>query len=124
MRLPRVRLRTLMFAVAVAALGLAISFEVSRLRELRRRYQIYARHHALRRASEQQEWTSRLAALRKLKGVRIPHLVETQEEYSRWLDERAGYHEARIRYHERLRLRYERAARYPWLPVPPDPPPM
>jgi hypothetical protein len=26
-------------------------------------------------------------------------------------------------YHERLRLKYERAARYPWLLVEPDPPP-
>lgn len=29
---------------------------------------------------------------------------------------------ARAAWHERLRLTYERAARYPWLPGPPDPP--
>jgi hypothetical protein len=26
-------------------------------------------------------------------------------------------------YHHELRIKYERAARYPWLPVEPDPPP-
>ena len=26
-------------------------------------------------------------------------------------------------YHRELRIKYERAARYPWLPVEPDPPP-
>jgi hypothetical protein len=27
-----------------------------------------------------------------------------------------------IQWHERMRLKYENAARYPWLPVEPDPP--
>src|SRR4051812_43881044 len=29
----------------------------------------------------------------------------------------------RTEYHAAMRRKYERAARYPWLPVPPDPPP-
>jgi hypothetical protein len=28
----------------------------------------------------------------------------------------------RVAYHARLRVKYERVARYPWLPIDPDPP--
>jgi hypothetical protein len=38
-----------------------------------------------------------------------------------WAEWSAG-HRARASYHARLRRKYERAARYPWLPVPADPP--
>ena len=34
----------------------------------------------------------------------------------------AGHYRELASYHERLRQIYERAARRPWLPVPPDPP--
>jgi hypothetical protein len=43
-----------------------------------------------------------------------------ERDMSRWQSE-AGRYAALAAYHAWLRAKYERAARYPWLPVPPDP---
>jgi hypothetical protein len=111
-----------MIVVAVVGLAVAASFEVSRLRELRRRYQIYARHHAVRRAFALQA-KARLVPLSKATGMRIPHLAESDEEFAQRLDQRMRFQDDTVHYHyhDMLQKRYERAARYPWLPVPPDP---
>jgi hypothetical protein len=50
MRLPRLTTRWLMVLVAAVAVGLAVSFEVSRLRELRHRHQRSAQFHAREQA--------------------------------------------------------------------------
>ena len=88
MRPPRFRLRTLLVAVAVAAV-------VSGVEVMRRRracYQGRASDHAF---------------------AAIPYTPG-------YLGDRPD--QAKAAFHEAMRVKYERAARCPWLPVPPDPP--
>lgn len=40
----------------------------------------------------------------------------------RQADHRAARWERAVEYHAAMKRKYERAARHPWLPVPPDPP--
>jgi hypothetical protein len=123
MRLPRLTTRRLMVLVAVTAVGLAVSFEVSRLRELRRRHLRSAQFHAREQVRALQFKKNRLGPLFKMRGGRIPYLAESDEEFARWLEGRARYYDDSARRHDMLRKRYERAARYPWLPHPLVPPP-
>jgi hypothetical protein len=44
------------------------------------------------------------------------------EAFQEWIGEQERQRR-RVEHFDRLRLKYERAARYPWLPVAPDPPP-
>src|SRR5262245_48388973 len=99
MPLPRFRLRTLMIAVMVAAMAL-YRLHLSRLR---RDYQAIAATHVQR---------GQLFVL-----TPVMHA-------SRGLTFRVAGSDSRRRqeYHAQLRRKYERAARHPWLPVPPDPP--
>jgi hypothetical protein len=97
MRLPRFRLRTLMIAVAVAAV--ATGGEVMRRRSVHSRKQ--ARYYA--------------------DLVRIApmfHLSREMPPEQAW-----RYRQAQIRWWQQMARKYERAARYPFLSVAPDPPP-
>lgn len=100
MRLPRVRVtvRRLMVGVAVTALALAAD-------QVRRRRADYLGRAAINADAEQM---SRAYA----DDARGPHCDPQRVERG---DALAAYHAA-------LRLKYERAARRPWLPVAPDPP--
>jgi hypothetical protein len=105
MRLPRIRLRTLMIAVAAIGLSIGGTIEAVRLVRLSRSYSDRAASHA----AYDRGWRA------------------MADEYG--ADYRLPTHDARTislrevtDFHVKLRLKYERAARYPWLPVEPDPP--
>jgi hypothetical protein len=89
MRLPRFRLRTLMVAVAVAAVVLGLG----------------ARSLAFRQRAE--------CCRTRFEPVCGEYRPETPAEIAE---------DRRRTYHAHLWAKYERAARYPWLPVWPDPP--
>lgn len=109
MRPPRFRLRTLLIAVAVvsAAAGMMA---------LRRRSGRLAEVAATYRAAWQQHRDARDRGIPIFvmddAGVPAPTRRLTDREADRWIE----YYDARA-------SRYERAARYPWLPVEPGPPP-
>jgi hypothetical protein len=99
MRLPRITTRRLMVLVAVVAGAL---YGVH-LKRLSRHYQDTADARA-RHALE--VFPQRRTSFE----VPYPSYLEYQEQF------------VRKEYHDALRMKYERVARYPWLPVPPDPP--
>lgn len=108
MRMPRFRIRTLMIAVAVVAVltGAGVKW-----------------------------WRSALSHEYRWKAYVALHREEKHGGHSFWYH--AGPNAAYIseggsqlqpdpvlaEYYCRLRAKYERAARYPWFPVEPDPPP-
>jgi hypothetical protein len=114
MRLPRVTftVRRMMVAMAVAAL----TFAILRFWAVRQLYLEKAGHHAGFRALV----------------LRSPETIAYWE--SRWTSQREGmparypwpggppFVPAMAKYHDAMRIKYERAARYPWLPIEPDPP--
>src|SRR5262245_38985812 len=102
MRLPRFTTRRLMVLVAVVAVLLC----VGRLVQQRLAYQRLAAEHAISEA------TLRYREAAQIRMWRIGKTARSEWETSRT---RADFHAA-------WKRTYERAARYPWLPVPPDPP--
>jgi len=112
MGIPRVRftVRRLMVAVAVVALA----FGIVRLWAARQLYLEKAAEHAGFRALV----------------LRSPNTIAYWE--SRWTAQREGlparypwpggppFVPAMAKYHDAMRIKYERAARYPWLPIEPD----
>ena len=60
---------------------------------------------------------------KRFRKIEDHHRAEFQKIASRlnsWRNDEAFW--LRLEWHEPMRLEYERAARYPFLPVPPDPP--
>ena len=114
MKIPRIRFTVRRMMVAVAVLALA--FGIARLWWARQRYLEKAAGHAsfraylLRSPENIKHWEERWTSGREGKPARYP-----------WP---AGppFVPAIAEYHEAMRLKYERAARYPWLSVAPDPP--
>lgn len=103
MRLPRVRftVRGMMVAVAVAALvGYAI-----RLNRLSSRYEGKARKCAL---------TRHLAVSMECGSMIVPSWMQDHR-----IDDLRS---RRIAHYDSLAFKYRHAARYPWLPIAPDPP--
>src|SRR5262249_48749344 len=123
--LPRFRLRTLMIAVAIA--GLACGGEALRRR---RAYCLeQASKLAMYRAGRIQDaeiW--RFQARQALARARDQSQRGNTDNAKAWVehaDRYANLGDQFLRAAERLesrRLKYERLARYPWLPVEPDPP--
>src|SRR5262249_51267935 len=95
MRLPRFRVRTLMIAVAFVAITSGTMLMWHRSCEYDRR----AKYHAM-------ILTGLIVVDGKIAGIRDHDLSEAEREY-----------------HDQLLGKYDRAARNPWLPVEPDPPP-
>lgn len=91
---PRFSVRRLMLAVAIMGIVLGVTIE------RRDRFRRIAAHHE--------------AEVEKLVGRLPPEVV-----YGHSSDDPIM---RRLEWHEPMRLKYERAARYPWLPVRPDPP--
>ena len=116
MPVPRFRLRTLMIAVAVAGMMLGVGLEVDRLwgvSAARSRSAVFcrlsgamARHHARSYDKLAKEWRTE---------HRTREAIAVLERKAASLRRDAAYWALK-------RSNYERAARYPWLPVPPDPP--
>lgn len=140
MRLPRIRftVRRLMVAVAVAAVALG----ANDLRRRRERFLTLGATHkgnarvcvssadwyASTAAANEREAERLRAALRSNDGAKGPHVQFASQMASTIeaaaADQRAEErkHRDRARVHDALRIKYERAARSPWLPVPPDSP--
>lgn len=97
MRPPRFRIRMLMIAVAAVAFALGMrSLKERRDERLARRdsYFIRVRRHRI--------------------------IKQDSENFGRPLH---PYWQHRLDYFEAMERKWERAARYPWLSIPPDPPP-
>jgi hypothetical protein len=151
MPVPRVRftVRRMMAAVVVVALllwgGLV---EIPRLRRLAGANRARAARHAyhelsfqrrLRRQEEGVRFWSALAVDRRKRAESSrspavpdgpPDAVETWTELATQAKDQAAWHTvrvaeeaARVPYYTRMKRKWERAARYPWLPVEPDPAP-
>jgi len=108
MRLPRFTTRRLMVLVAVAGMTFAMV-------ALRRRSERYAEIAADFRATWQQH--------RDARERNIPTFVKDDANIST-LFRRTSDRDANrwIEYYDARASQFENAARYPWLPVPPDPP--
>lgn len=117
MRLPRIRMTTRRWVAAVAVIGLMIGLMIGggvRLKQRGDYLLSLARSHQKEVASSTargEALKSRLGGTSGMSDEEIMHLYRT---YERMMD-RADHHAAMAR-------KYERAARYPWLPVAPDPP--
>lgn len=115
MRPPRVRftVRRMMMAVAVAAVLFAGVIELPRLWALRRQYLGFAEKYGY--------WETRVNGAVGIRqeityySIRLPRGPEPSPA-------RLARMKAEAAYYARLRAKYERAARYPWLRVEPDPP--
>lgn len=125
MRLPRMNTRRWMVAVAVLALGCAGLVAWERTRAC---WAKASAHFTQAEFYEQSangggggtvrvygvlRWTFFGQEVRGCNVYKIPGARNSEE--------RARLH-ARAQYHERMGDKYARAARYPWLPLPPDPP--
>ena len=111
MRLPRMKTRR--WIIAVAATGLMIGGGVL-LKQRRDDFLSLAQSHQMEVASS----TARGEALKSrfggTSGMAIEEIMRLHRVYDRMMD--------RADHHASLARKYERAARYPWLPVEPDPP--
>jgi hypothetical protein len=130
MRRPRFRLRTLVILVAVAALAFGIYAEVVRMGRTAEGHRRRAADHEResippsRRALDCDQGAAlnrRYAADARSRG-RLADADDFAGRARSWAEEAEEWR-ARSRYHDLLRSKYERAARYPWLPVEPDPTP-
>lgn len=98
MRMPRFRIRMMMVLIAIAALlltGLA----------RRSMFQGIAEYHRVHAGVE--------ASASEIVSIVMLEHADGAIEFDSW---------PRHRWHKDLQKKYERAARYPWLPVEPDPP--
>jgi hypothetical protein len=140
MPLPRIRIRTMMVAVGVVAIVIAGVIEARRLYRFSKYCEAIAvraddaettaRHNAQHWARDGEYWSGRVrdAELKLKKYSNRPVLVDVFSKDLVYLEKLqandAGYvaKSTRIAEHfARLKRKYERAARYPWLPVEPDP---
>ena len=114
MRLPHVRFSLWHLMVGVALVGLALAgglWTVEMQRVRRQHLQQVARHSVL--ASLYSAEVARLQA----NPAKSPDPLVRE-----WLEEALELNRRALRISERARDKYQRAARYPWLPVEPDPP--
>jgi hypothetical protein len=127
MQIPRVRftIRLLMIVVAVVSVFLTAARTVY----LWRHYQALAAMHAskevnyireVQQAERKQEWVARVARSDNLQSATVRG--STWDRFATAAG--AAAHDLRrlAADESRLKCKYERAARHPWLPVEPDPP--
>jgi hypothetical protein len=134
MRLPRPRFTVLRLMIVVAVVAVACGFEMCRRR--RDTFKARSNLHTIKsmafdyvRLVKHSEYEAlrrspNLAAeyfpqFRRGRGQRKAPVLEEIMEKAKFASETNG--EA-ARYHAQMRDKYEYAARYPWLPVAPDPP--
>jgi len=122
MRLLRFRLRTLMILVAVVAFLITGDTWLRKTWEQSRPLRLQASFHA-----EQERFNLGLAADSEqiASFARSPKWAARgwkPDDVARWVESRKNYR-ARAAYHKSLKRKYEWASFYPWMAVPPDPPP-
>jgi hypothetical protein len=122
LRLPRFRLRALMIAVAALGLILGGVIEAVRLVRLSRSYRDRAAFHAA--IEESYRGTAgRYGDGHNVRSFRVTTDRDGDDVmYSMSADSRMVPVRDLIDDQVKMRLKYERAAHYPWLPVEPDPP--
>jgi hypothetical protein len=110
----RFTVRRMMVAVAIAAVLFGGVIEVPRLWNLRRQYLGFAEKYGY--------WETRLNGA---VGIRqeITYYSTSQRLGPEPSPARLALMKAEASYYARLRAKYERAARYPWLAIEPDPQP-
>jgi hypothetical protein len=112
MRLPRMTTRRWIIVVAIVALVVGGMVLARRQGVYRVRAAFYAQQEqvATRRL---RHWTQEVVRFSgRPQSDEQRRLAELMEDYSR----------DRVAYHARLKVKYRRAAHYPWLPIAPDPP--
>jgi hypothetical protein len=123
MRFPRFRLRTILIAEAVAALGLGGGIMWHRCVSLREQ--------AASHAAEERKWSQVEQSLKKDLQEDIEWVRKVApESQRRHEEERIAHNSATtqtisqlVTYHAEMKRKYEYAAAHPWLPVEPDRPP-
>jgi len=108
--------------VALAALGIGVPVEVARLRRLSEGYRIKAARIAVHERKARSDATRSYEAW----AAKVREMDRQEREGGGWYKigrpfspERCG---RLIPHFEALRQKYERASRYPWMPVEHDPP--
>ena len=127
MRLPWMTTRRWMVAVAAVAIVVAGALEVRRLQNLRRVYLGVAEDYesnsrTLRRDNVRSHGDLHVRShgdILLIKGIAGERPASLQSREGKAKMDRIAKGAA---YCDQLRAKYERAARYPWLPVEPDPP--
>lgn len=124
MRMPRFRIRTMMIVVAMGALSLWGAMETRRLH----RWSSYYRQRAANAQKGETEQRRRIAravqAIRDLEvllGENPPKGKDFFRRAIKSLKADIARRPEGVSYYARLRRKYERAARYPWLAVEEDP---
>ena len=122
MRLPRPQftVRRLMLVVALAGLALGGGIWGSKMWRLSGVHARTARFHRSWLGLYRQRETVILKSLGRLEQFAAQHALPPPS-VARHRDDAAGY-ARKADFREALALKYERAARYPWLPVETDPP--
>jgi hypothetical protein len=120
MRLPRIRFtwRQMMVAAAVVAVVTGGMVIAGRQTVYRVRATFYAQQKQVA-AKRWQHWSQEAVRLSGLLGERNPPRSDQDRQL---VVEMVHYSRNRAAYHARLRVKYERVARYPWVPIDPDPP--
>ena len=124
MRIPRVRFTIRLLMIVVAVVGVFLT--VARLVYFWRHYEVIAAMHASKEATyvrqaqgyeRRHDWCAQQATIANLQSesIRWGRLASSSGATAHYLRQLAADE-------SRLKRTYERAARYPWLPVEPDPP--
>jgi len=85
-------------------------------------YRVRAAFHAQQEqvaAERWRHWSQEVIRLSGSPGDRNPPRSDQEQQLA---VEMVDYSRNRAAHHARLRVKYERGARYPWLPIDPDPP--
>lgn len=109
MRLGRMTTRRWIVAVTVAAVGMAVVVWVRRWPDISAKREVHALFHAI----EETAATKGTPFEDDVQGrIWLPPVIQVKQAPNSRL---AAYHAA-------MKSKWERASRYPWLPVAPDPP--
>ena len=113
MRLPRMTTRWWMVLVAGAVIGLTIGGGVW-IKQRRDYFLALAQSHQKEVGSSTARGKALKSRFGSTSGMTIEESMPQHHDYDRMMD--------RADHHASLARKYEHAARYPWLPVEPDPP--
>jgi hypothetical protein len=121
MRLPRMTTRRWMVAVAVVAFLIAGTIEVPRLWNVRRNYLALAEWYG-DRETRLHENTQMRFLLERARRRSAEESASVPSEVEKRIQDRIARMDEMGTYYGQIRAKYERGARYPWLPLEPDPP--
>lgn len=131
MRMPRVRftLRRMMVAVALVGILTGAWLEASRQIRSSRRSRVRASGHRFEEALALKNHARAASILKRAISTRsfvdlgdFQIITGTPDDALASLKEAMESFSRRVEYHRAMRVKYEHATRYPWLPVAPDPP--